>query len=336
MNIKIMKSTLILFCLVPVVLIAQIETTSFAGRGKVGTAGLQFLKIGVSARAVGMGEAFISLADDGSAMFYNPAGLNQIKQREVFFTHTEWPAGINYEYLGACMPVTGIGIVGAQVAVLTTGDMKRTVPYVGWTGEYFSATDWSMGISVARMLTDKFSIGGTVKMVSEWLDGENLTIVAADFGTLFDIGVRGLKFGMSVSNFGGNAKFIKEGFSLPICFKFGGVVDVIKNDLHYMRATVEGAHPNDNLEQIAMGVEYIFNNFFALRSGYRQFVRLTDKDELVRVNGAEFDADEPLEGLSLGFGVNVSVKKLTTKIDYSYSDLGFLDFGQRFTVSFQF
>jgi hypothetical protein len=327
----------LLLCLVPTLLLSQVQRTSYAGRGKVGTTGLQFLKIGISARAVALGESFVALANDASAMYYNPAGMNQCAQREVIFTHTQWPADINYEYLGALFPIPKIGIIGAQVAVLTTGDMKRTVPYVGWTGEYFSANDWLVGISYARMLTNKFSIGGTVKFVSEWIDGSHLSVVAADFGTLFDVGYRGIKFGMTISNFGPNAKYFTEEFSLPINFKFGTVVDVFQAGLHEMKATLEGSHPSDNLEQVAMGVEYTFGKYLALRGGYRLFVQLEELDQVIKVDAShEVDVDEPLEGPSFGLGLNLPVGNTAMRLDYSYSDLGFLDNGQRFTLSFQF
>jgi len=337
MNKRLVIINVILLCLLPTLLFSQVELTSFAGRGKVGTTGLQFLKIGVSARAVGMGEAFIGLADDASAMYYNPAGLNQCQSKEVFFTHTNWPAGISYEYLGAMLPVNQIGIFAAQVAVLTTGDMKRTVPYVGWTGEYFSATDWLVGFSYARMLTNKFSIGGTIKIIAEWLDNERITVAAADFGTLFDVGIRGIKFGMMISNFGPNAKFLKEDFALPINFKFGAAVDVIKQKMHHIKATLEACHPNDNLEQVTIGTEYKFSEYFALRGGYRVFLKLSDKDAVVKFDEInEVAVDEPLEGLSFGMGLNVPIGSFKTQIDYAYTDLGFLDNGQRFTIAFKF
>lgn len=327
----------ILLCLVPMLLFSQVERTTFAGRGKVGSTGLQFLKIGVSARAVGMAESFIGMADDASAMYYNPAGLNQLHQNELFFTHTQWPAGINYEYLGGVMVIPRIGKIGAQVSVLTTGDMKRTVPYVGWTGEYFSATDWLVGLSYARGLTDKFSVGVNVKVIAEWLDNEQVTVAAADFGTLFDVGYRGIKFGMTISNFGPNGKFLREDFSLPINFKFGAVGDLWKSGAHWLRLNVEGSHPNDNIEQIALGSEYTFSKYFALRAGYRWFVKTMELDEVIKLdNNTQLAVAEPLEGISFGFGVQIPWNKLATRIDYAYTDLGFLDIGQRFTIAFQF
>lgn len=327
----------LLICLAPTLLLAQVQRTSYAGRGKVGTTGLQFLKIGTSARAVALGESFIALANDASAMFYNPAGMNQCTQREVIFTHTQWPAEISYEYLGGLIPVPKIGVIGVQAAVLSTGDMKRTVPYVGWTGEYFSANDWLVGISYARMLTDKFSVGGTLKFVAEWLDGSHVSVFAADVGTLFDVGFRGIKFGMTISNFGPNAKYHSEEFSLPINFKFGALADVFQLGLHRMQATLEGSHPSDNLEQVALGVEYSFGKYFALRGGYRMFVQLEELDQVIKVDAShEVNVDEPLEGPSFGLGLNLPVGNTAMRLDYAYSDFGYLDNGQRFTLSFQF
>ena len=66
--------------LLPGVLLAQ---------AKVGTAGAQFLEIGVSARAIGMGEAYVAVSNDATAMYYNPAGLTQLYDREAVFTHVE-------------------------------------------------------------------------------------------------------------------------------------------------------------------------------------------------------------------------------------------------------
>ena len=70
---------------------------------KVGTAGAQFLKIGTGARAVGMGEAFVAVADDASAIWWNPAGVARITmsgESHLTLNHSTWPAQISHEFFG--------------------------------------------------------------------------------------------------------------------------------------------------------------------------------------------------------------------------------------------
>ncbi len=313
--------------LLPILLFAQkVERRDVAGRGKVGTTGMQFLKIGVGARAVGMAEAFVALADDASAVYYNPAGLTVAPAKSFLLTHIEWPAGINYEFGAAVLPVEKIGVFGVFLGVLSTGDQKETVPYLDWTGGYFSASDWVVGLPYARKLSHRFAIGGNIKYLTEFLGDERAHNFALDVGTLFDVGVRGLKLAMNITNFGGDAKYHRDQFALPINFRLGTVVEVWRSEHNTLTATVEGCHPNDNVEQVAVGAEYGFRNAFALRAGYRTNLELEKLDKV----------EEPLEGFSFGAGGNFRASNIRAQLDYAYSDLGFLDYVQRFSLMLKF
>src|SRR5215470_15693040 len=69
------------------------------GSQRVGTSSGGFLRIGVGARAVGMGETFVAVADDPSAIFWNPAGLASLQRRELAISYVQWPADVNYNHL---------------------------------------------------------------------------------------------------------------------------------------------------------------------------------------------------------------------------------------------
>ena len=72
---------------------------------KTGTTAAKFLHMNVGSRAVGMGGAFTSIANDATAMYWNPAGLGFHKVKEVFFNHSNWIADISYDYFGPPMPI---------------------------------------------------------------------------------------------------------------------------------------------------------------------------------------------------------------------------------------
>ena len=128
------------------------EATSFA---KVGTAGAQFLKLGLGARGTAMGGAFVATADDPSAAYWNPACLVNVTGTQVQFTGTQWFGDILYGGAVVSKEFSGIGTFAVQYAMLHSGDMDvTTVEQPEGTGETFTCTDWVAGLSFSRMLTE--------------------------------------------------------------------------------------------------------------------------------------------------------------------------------------
>ncbi len=297
------------------------------GQAKVGTAGAQFLELGISARAVGMGEAFLSICDDASAVYYNPAGLSQLMEREALFTHVSYPVDINYDFVALAYPTPRFGGVwGLGVCMLNAGEMDYTPYEVGLTPtQTFTAKDYSLGLSYARSLTDRFSVGATLKIIDELYDTERATGWAVDVGTLYNTGFKGFKIGMMVSNFGPDLKFIDQSYPLPMNFRFGGVFDIFRGENHSAVFAAEGSHPNDNMEKFNAGVEYSFKDLFSLRLG-----KYFEYD--VHEGAGLFD----LDGISAGGGISLNISNTQLKFDYGYRDMGYLENLHRFSVGIRF
>ena len=79
------------------------------GGQRAGTSSATFLRIGVGARAVGMGETFVAVANDPSAVYWNPAGLASLQRRELSISHVQWPADVTYEHLTLVLPSRRLG-----------------------------------------------------------------------------------------------------------------------------------------------------------------------------------------------------------------------------------
>lgn len=303
------------------------------GQAKTGTAGAQFLQIGISARAVAMGEAFLGIADDASAIYYNPAGLTWVQGKQAMFTHISYPADIRFEFGSFVFPFPKLGgVIGLGLFVLDAGDIDLTdYPYPDGSGETFSPKDYAVTVSYARNLTDRLSLGFTGKYIAE-LYGDGIFNVskgtnedfkatgwAADVGTIYNTGYRGLRIGMIISNFGPDLQFVQEGYPLPIDFRFGASIDMVNNHQHKAVFAAELSHPSDNLEKYRAGVEYWYNNWVALRVGN------------------QFTHDDYLGGITLGGGVKLKVaSKRELRADYAFHDSGVLTNIHRFTVSFSF
>ena len=290
------------------------------GQAKTGTAGAQFLELAVSARAVGMGNAFLAIADDASAIYYNPAGLTQLSKREVILTHIDYPADIAYDFGGLAYPLRKLGGVwGLGFYFLNAGDMDYNTYFdsPAGSGQTFSAKEYALSLSYGRRLTERFSLGATLKFIDELYEEERATGWAADIGTMYNTGFRNFKIGMVMSNFGPDLKFIKEDYPLPITFKYGVSMEVINFGDHKALVDLEVGHPNDNLEKFNGGLEYWYRDLLALRIG----------------------AQEGYDTGNLGFGAGIKLpfyNKTKLRVDYGYHDFGTLTEVHRFTLNLSF
>ena len=121
---------------------AQLFPTLGGQRAGISTA--QFLKIGVGARSAAMGESFVAVSNDASAIFWNPAGIASLKKNEVLLTHNNWIADISYNFAGIAIPME-LGTFAIFVVSLNMGEMEvRTEYEQEGTGELFDAADLAL------------------------------------------------------------------------------------------------------------------------------------------------------------------------------------------------
>lgn len=313
---------------------------------KVGTTAAPFLTISVGARATSMGGAFVSVANDASALFWNVGGIAQLDRPEMLFSHSEWLQEINFDYLAVVAPVSGLGTIGISMTALTMDEFEQTTELnPEGTGVKFSAGSYAAAVSFARSLTPKFHIGFTAKYIRENIWNSSASGVALDVGTLFTTPFKGLRLGMSISNFGTkmrmqgddlllqvdpdptisgnnetiNAYYQTEEFDLPLIFRVGLSMEVINTADNQLTLAVDALHPNDNSESVNVGGEYRFKNLVSLRAGYRALFQQHSE-----------------EGLTLGGGLYKNFGGMGLHIDYAYEDFGILDYIQKFSLRLTF
>ncbi|MGD9142106.1 MAG: PorV/PorQ family protein [bacterium] len=307
---------------VAVTLILVIGATSWSAEifEKVGTVGAQFLKIGVGARAIAMGEAFVAVSDDATAIYWNPAGIALIEGSEFNLSHGSWPAEISHEFATYVFSYKFLpGVLGVSATVLQMDPMPETTEYrPDGTGYSFDAGSMAFALTYANMFTDRFSFGVTLKWIHEGLADYSGETFAVDLGTLYDTGFKGIKLGMCFQNMGAGYKFRDDGKEspMPITFKVGASMPLLDVPDHRFLGAFEFNHPPDGAERINLGGEYVYQKYgpnfeVAVRGGYR------------------FNRDE--EGLTGGFGVKFPFVRigLTNKpsiwgVDYGFSDFGLL------------
>lgn len=339
--------------LIPSVALAQEQAPSEDGAPggktvtKSGTTAAQFLKLGVGARPIAMGGAFVAEASDLSALYWNPAGLASLRGASVSLAHTEYLADVNYSFAAFGTSLGNWGTLAAAILYLDSGDMTvRTIEQPEGTGEQFKVQNFAIQLSYARALTDRFSLGVNTKYVQERIWHSTASTLALDIGTLFTTPYERLRLGASFSNFGPkmqmsgrdivfsydpvpgqagnveivNAEYLMEEHPLPLLFRIGLSWDAVHTADHRIVLSTDAAHPNDNYEYVNFGAEYDFRGLIALRGGYR--------------NLFEQDGEQ---GWTFGGGLNLRMDSgLRAGFDYAYADFGRLDATHWFTVNLGF
>ncbi len=332
---------------VAILVVFSIGISFAADVSKVGTTAATFLEIGIGARATAMGEAFTAVADDASAIYWNPAGMAWMEQGEAGFVHSEWLADISFDHVSGVVPI-GIGtMVGAYVSSVSMDEMKvRTIEYPDGTGEYFESSDLALGVGFATRLTDRLSVGCVGKYIHQKIWHMSASSVAADLGLLFKTPFNGLMLGMSVSNFGpdmqmqgrdtdflhdidpnnpGNSENVPatletEKWSLPLTFRVGVSMDVLQGVNGNLKLAADAIHPNDNYEYVNLGAEYSWRNWVFLRTGWKTLF-----------------LEETEQGFTAGGGVRYNLTgNVAFVADIAYADFGRLENVFRYSLGVRF
>lgn len=330
-------------------------TDGFAEKWRVsknGTAAMPFLKIGVGARAIGMGETYAAIANDAAALYWNPAGIAQTTGYHLHFSHNEWIADLQHDYLAATMPFSR-GVIGFHLISLNTELIEiTTLEQPNGTGLFYDFSDLALGLSYSFYIIENFAVGITGKYLREKNYNETATAVAMDVGTMLHTGFHGLRIGMCFSNFGTDTKYegtdlgvpytatlgdnegpsnaqdveatlVTKAYHLPTNFRVGFAVDLLGNNeaffqTPFTRLTLlsDLNYPNDGDQKINFGTEIAVKEMFFIRTGYR----LNYTHELPTFGG----------GLILG----AAGKKLC--IDYAFADFGDLSEVHRFSIELGF
>lgn len=288
-----------------------IGTVAFAG--SKGDSGAAFLKLGAGARASALGEAYVGLADDVTAAYWNPAGLAQLEERQACFMYLSPLSKVDslaYNYLSMVIPKE-IWVTGVSVYYLDYGNMDEHLDADGIVDGRWGASDLAAAYSFAKKVRDDLAVGGTFKGITTKISDKRANAFAVDVGVLYNTTKPGLNLGAVIRNLGPNIKYMKEGDKLPLALKGG-----LSYHLADAPATLvcDVTIPNDNDAYIGFGGEYVVKEVLALRAGYK--------------SGPQDEGS----GLSAGFSLLIEKTSQLT-FEYAYQPYG--ELGDSHYVSLQ-
>lgn len=323
-----MKTKLLVLCVLAVGFTAlTFEDVRAGDKERRGTAGSEQLLVPLTARTVGLGGAFasgLSSASGLEGLWANPAALTVNQGTNALFSHMAYVAEIDVNHFGVAQRI-GANQVALTITNWGFGDIplqteeNPEITDVTWTASYYT-----VGATYARDFTDRIAAGVTFKVVSERIDDMSSNGVAFDAGMTYTVGESGLRFGVSLKNFGPQRSFGGTGlnrnadldsgldatvsldgadYELPSLLNFG---------IAYTRplgaaaeVTLLGNFRSNSFasDQYSAGLEFGFQDLIYVRGGYQM----------------EEDMDLSMyTGANVGAGLNLNVAGTNLAVDYAY------------------
>ena len=315
--------------LLSILLISGTMRFSYAATG---TAGGQFLKIGVAAKPSALGETS-ALLDGAQSIAYNPAGIGKVNNLDLSFSQVTWIKGINYSNIAAAKRkgkhVFGFGFNYLSSPAIDEYDNSGTK-----LSDTYSAMDMALTLGYGRKVASRTHVGTTLKYISSRLESHTASALATDAGIQHIIIKDTLDIGVAVQNMGTSMKFISTADPLPLTVKIGGKYNVpLKGSRNRGNGITMGmvrnpSSSNNSLSLFSdinyiidtgifgnLGAEFLMDyggNAFALRGGYR-----TNNGS----NGISFGIGWMMRGYS---------------IDYAFAPLGELGQAHRISLGVRF
>lgn len=308
------------------ILILVLNFRVFAGSEYIGIKGANFLKIGPSSHSEAMGGSYVSIGSgDINSLYYNPAGLNGIKNIEFQFSTLDWIDNVNMNYLAFGMNSKKLrGIVGGALNFL----YLSPVDYYNSWGEVIDTMPFynmALTLSYARNISS-YKTGANLKFIYERIYTKNLLGLALDLGTIYEFEdfsinlfnkyiliIRDFSVGACIRNIGTKIgtdylplNFV-WGYSFKITKEIKTSVDIIK-PIYVLKSLIDSDY------KINFGLEYNFKNVFALRLGYKLNYEIPNN-------------------FTLGFGVNTKFKNGEIIVDYAYAAYTGLEKTNRITLT---
>jgi len=293
---------------------------------RVGTSGASELRMQVGARSIALGGSDLAMVSGAEAMFYNPAGVVATQSKtELLFSNSRLIDDMQLNYFAVMQAMGDFGTIGVSAKVLSIGDIIQTTENApDGTGATFSPTFSVIGLTYGKAMTDRVNFGGSLQYSSEKILQETAAGVAFDFGFQYDTGVRGIRVGAAMQNFGSSQLFSGEdldrnlllpeddpqsanrtlslstaGAELPSLFTGSASWPVMQG---VNALTLHGVYQSNsfNVDEFRLGAEYLYRKQFALRLGYK-----------ATSNSSE------LFGLTYGLGVQVPIGSTKMDVDYA-------------------
>jgi len=328
-------------------LLVSISVVHAGGGSRNGTGGAAQLLIPVGTQGIALSGSNVSSMNGIEALYWNPAGISRNKYGiEATFSHMSYIADIGVNYGAVSFDIEGFGVLAFSLKTLGVGDIDvTTVQNPDGTGQTYAPQLFTAGLTYARNLSDRVSVGLTGKLISEELGLVNTTGFAFDIGVMYTGlgGMDGLSFAIIMKNLGPQMKFAGSGLNviagadgynrpnqyytieaasveLPSSLEIGFAYSPVINESNSLSLSSTFQNNNFAGDQYKIGAEYTYDNLLSLRGGYTL--------------APDYDKENFIYGFTAGFGINYDFEGVRLKFDYAFREVKYFDSSHVFAITF--
>jgi hypothetical protein len=327
------------------------------GQNRAGTAGAPELRIPVGARYLAMNGSAIATVSGLEAIYWNPAGVDlSATDANAMFSYRQYIADMSMNFAAVSGRMGELGTFGLSFRALSIGDINvTTMEQPDGTGQIFSPSYFTVGLTYSKRLTDRISVGANFNIISENIDKVDATGFSFDFGVIYNdlFSVPGFAVGVVVKNLGPSMSFSGNGTYVlandqgssrgPTYYQFQAATSELPSEigigLSYTRhfdeensLVVSAAFQNNNYtaDDYKLGFEYNYKELLFLRAGYNY-----NEGNIfsTSVDGA------PTIWQNYAFGVGVNTKEFSNidlSVDYAFVPTQYFDANNVFSLRFGF
>lgn len=293
---------------------------SWAGSAEQGTAAALFLGIGPGARAAALGEAYTAVADEASAMYWNPAGLSRVEKRSLHLMHANYLGAADFEYFAFGHNAGRFGAWGLGVQNVSSKGIPQTDAN-GVSGGTFSTDDTAFSLGYALAVSSGAWSGGALGLAAKTISSR---VASTAHAYAFDVGALSpllwggrLRLAATVSNVGSKLKFDRDSEGLPRVARLGAAL----RPASWWLASLDVAFPSYESPYVALGGEAVLGSAAEVQAAAR-----------AGFNSRALSDVSGFTGVSFGLGLSAG----GWSFDYGLVPLGTLGLAHRLSLNVRF
>lgn len=267
---------------------------------------------GIGARALAMGSAFVGVADDPSALYWNPGGLSSLQHTEIELDNNFWLAGINQETAVLTLPLQELGVAAASINYVNYGSLPGYDANGAQTANY-SANDYGFGLGWGREIAGGLSGGVTLNGNTQAVGSTNYSNLSLNLGALWHPW-EDWSVGLAYDNLGTPV----AGYAEAGALRGGASYRIRCDDSNQLLLAASAAWQPQGVNTLQLGAEDRIFRILALRIGYQA--------------GQSDSQIQGTTGLTAGLGLSAE----GFNVDYAYLPFGDLGAANWLTLGYKF